>query len=744
MISQETYRAKNLEQLDTALHISYQGSYIFPEQKTVTLTYTYNELCRATVLAENDVAVLSEQLTQSDDISSSEAAPAWEADSSFLAKSPDSARPYMQRCCFRVENTDSFQAACQLYDGNFYDMDDDKERILVLNFANPIHPGGGVRRGAKAQEEDLCRQSTLLASLESECARPYYEANRRKKDYMGSDAMIFSPNVEIFIDSQGRLKENPTPVSVLTCAAPMLNKQMRHTQTKTLDGLETLLYQRICGILRTAAFYGCRYLVLGAWGCGAFGNDAQMIARLFHKAFKELTLYGLKPEHYFRQVIFAVLDRTRSQYNYKSFLEYFEDFYEGNVMAPTNNSTHIAPCAQWQDKIRGCLIGGAAGDALGYTVEFWNSKKIHEIYGEQGITQYEPDPKSDLAIISDDTQMVLFTASGILQGMAQKAQGAAAASLESCIYDAYLDWLHTQTASTLQSRSKTAQHPGHEPAARLLGNTAHPGSSTAAGQPHTGATAGPQHADAAGYSHSRHNWLLDIPELYQRRAPGRTCLNALETGRMGTIENPLNNSKGCGGIMRVAPIALYDPDPANIDTIAIMGAKAAAITHGHPLGYMSSAALVYVIHRIVYGGCSNGSTLYAIVSEMRSAMPRLFPGNPYLRPLLAAIDKAVELSRNSLPDEKNILMLGQGWVAEETLAIALYCSLKYQNDFSKALMVSVNHSGDSDSTGAVTGNILGALIGYTNIPRQWKRGLELHRAIIKIADELYEAAQEQL
>ena len=87
-------------------------------------------------------------------------------------------------------------------------------------------------------------------------------------------------------------------------------------------------------------------------------------------------------------------------------------------------------------------------------------------------------------------------------------------------------------------------------------------------------------------------------------------------------------------------------------------------------------------------------------------------------------------------DLENIRSLGQGWVAEETLAIAIYCSLKYTDDFSKGIIASVNHSGDSDSTGAVTGNILGALVGYGKIDDKWKYNLECSDVILEIADDI--------
>ena len=101
------------------------------------------------------------------------------------------------------------------------------------------------------------------------------------------------------------------------------------------------------------------------------------------------------------------------------------------------------------------------------------------------------------------------------------------------------------------------------------------------------------------------------------------------------------------------------------------------------------------------------------------------------------IDRAVALANKNLDDLEAIRELGQGWVAEETLAIAIYCSLKYSDDFDKAIIASVNHSGDSDSTGSVTGNIMGAYLGYKSIPQKYIRNLELVNVIMEIADDLY-------
>ena len=105
------------------------------------------------------------------------------------------------------------------------------------------------------------------------------------------------------------------------------------------------------------------------------------------------------------------------------------------------------------------------------------------------------------------------------------------------------------------------------------------------------------------------------------------------------------------------------------------------------------------------------------------------------------MEKAIRLSREDLDDLDAIYKIGQGWVAEETLAIAIYCALKYSNDFEKAIIASVNHSGDSDSTGSVTGNILGAYLGLSKIPQKFLDNLELKDVITEIADDLYNDCQ---
>ena len=338
-----------------------------------------------------------------------------------------------------------------------------------------------------------------------------------------------------------------------------------------------------------------------------------------------------------------------------------------------------------KDKFRGCLIGGAAGDALGYAVEFCRYPEIISKYGPDGITEYMLNKGK--ALISDDTQMTLFTAAAFLEDIMEEYS-------EEAVRNCYKDWYLTQMM------------PFDVVKDSINGKT-------------------------------NHSFLLQNRELFNRRAPGCTCMNAIGEGALGTPEDPINESKGCGGIMRVAPIGLYYTDSSSdVGDIASFGGLAAAMTHGHELGYIPSAAFTYIINAL---GRGETSVKKAALDSL-DVVSELYPDAEYLDYFCSLIKDAVCLAESDTNDARALDELGEGWVAEETLAVAVYCSVKYQNDFDKALTVSVNHDGDSDSTGAVTGNILGTLIGYDAIPEKYKTNLELHDTIIDVADKLFERA----
>lgn len=345
-----------------------------------------------------------------------------------------------------------------------------------------------------------------------------------------------------------------------------------------------------------------------------------------------------------------------------------------------------------QDRIRGSLIGGAIGDALGYPVEFiYSFEGIQARYGERGITRLDTkqhwlDETEQVgkAVLSDDTQMTLFTANGLLNA---KRKGI---SLKYGICRAYIEWYLTQVGRWSN-----------------------------------------KYKDC---------WIARVPELNKRRAPGNTCmssLNAIYSGR-----EPMNNSKGCGGLMRVAPIPLYCAVDGRIDDVGVvdrLAAEASEITHQHPLGFIPSAFTAHVIYRLAQDASPDRQKCKKYVGEALDKMNDMYSMyGEHLKHFTELILKAVACSEIQLNDVETIeWKLGGGWVAEEAAAIAIYCTLKYFDNFEEAMIAAVNHSGDSDSTGAVTGNILGAAIGYEAIPQFYKDDLEMHDLILHMADDLY-------
>lgn len=325
---------------------------------------------------------------------------------------------------------------------------------------------------------------------------------------------------------------------------------------------------------------------------------------------------------------------------------------------------------------RGCLLGGAVGDALGFAVEFDSYPAILHHYGPEGIREYSLC--NGKALISDDTQMTLFTAEGLVSAAEKNVSDVA--GIAKCVYISYLNWLCTQL----------------------------------------------------GVSGAGSGQLIKIPELQARRAPGSTCISALSGGRCGSVARPLNGSKGCGGVMRVAPVALAFAGCEDLKAVDLLGAEAAAITHGHELGYIPAAALVHMIGRILAGESIEGAVRQSVES-----MRELFPHSLHMNEFEAVMDRAVDLAAENEDDCEAVEFIGGGWVGEQALAIAVYCALKYKNDFEKAMIAAVNHGGDSDSTGAITGNILGAYLGAEKIPQKFLRDLELADLIGEMAGKLY-------
>ena len=340
------------------------------------------------------------------------------------------------------------------------------------------------------------------------------------------------------------------------------------------------------------------------------------------------------------------------------------------------------------DRAMGCMLGGAAGDALGAPVEFLSRAEIEKRYGKDGILNYELTLGK--ARITDDTQLSMFTAAGLLVALARTGSGPGLdsgkrvsflQSYRDIVRVAYFDWLVTQ------------------------------GEADDDGMPST--------------------WLGNVRELYSRRCPGGTCITEIKNGANGSVRKSCNDSKGCGGVMRVAPAGIILADLFEAKQIAEVGAEIAALTHGHPLGYIPAAALTSMIAALHLG-----AEIKEAVTDSVKLTLDMFSGAPHIGEFDSVMNFAVNLAAENISDLEAIEQIGEGWVAEEALAIAVYCALKHKDDFAAGIRAAVNHSGDSDSTGAIAGNILGTHLGYSKIPHEFIDNLELLDVLSMLAADL--------
>jgi ADP-ribosylglycohydrolase len=303
------------------------------------------------------------------------------------------------------------------------------------------------------------------------------------------------------------------------------------------------------------------------------------------------------------------------------------------------------------DRMQGCLLLGAVGDAFGYVVEFLDIDAIESRCG--GRHRFDEPRKWTYDglghVVSDDTQMTMFTAQACAEAL--EDGGDMRASLRLRARGCYLDWYETQT-----------------------------------GRRRPGASA-----------------LLSYQEMYARRAPGNTCLSALARGANGSTDLPINDSKGCGGIMRVAPVGFL-PD-IDDDTAWDLGCDTAALTHGHPLGWASAGAMVILVRRIAAGFSPReaAADLVGYVSARRG-----------LEELAVILRRSLTFAGRNSISPAEMESLGGGWIAEECLAIGLAAALM-DADIGTMLEVAANHSGDSDSTAVVTGNLIGTMLGRSSL-----------------------------
>ncbi|KAB2963796.1 MAG: ADP-ribosylglycohydrolase family protein [Thermoanaerobaculia bacterium] len=358
----------------------------------------------------------------------------------------------------------------------------------------------------------------------------------------------------------------------------------------------------------------------------------------------------------------------------------------GRMKTDPSRLPTVDPQDPYTRRVRGCLLGGALGDAVGAPIEFAGLRTIRSELGPEGLR--------DLGVaygrrgaITDDTQMTLFTAEGLIRAWV-RGESRGIGSPPSVVRRAYLRWLHTQGTSWREAAGEFWDREHPEP----------------------------------------DGWLVGERWLHSRRAPGNTCLGALE----GRFDPAVNTSKGCGGVMRVAPVGLLPGpgtggEPTPCEGIFRLGVEIAALTHGHPSGQLPAGVLAATLHGIVHQGQTLSRALDDAIDILRRHRAH--------EETLEALQAARSLAGRGKPTAEQVETLGGGWVAEEALAIAAYAALSRPDDLREAMLLAANHSGDSDSTASITGQLLGAVHGESALPADWLADLEGRETINRLADD---------
>jgi ADP-ribosylglycohydrolase len=234
---------------------------------------------------------------------------------------------------------------------------------------------------------------------------------------------------------------------------------------------------------------------------------------------------------------------------------------------------------------------------------------------------------------------------------------------------------------------------------------------------------------------SARGWLAREKSMRALRGPGNTCLSALRAGGIGSLEEPANDSKGCGGVMRVAPVGLMGHDSMP-SAVFRLGAESAALTHGHASGYLSAGVMAVLVQSMVQG---RRLELYKRGEYDHDPLAEaLSPLGDYANheETLEAVNRALTLAREGAEDRAHAVeSLGGGWVGEQALAIAVYAVLSARS-FVEAITIAANHSGDSDSTACLAGQLWGAAHGLGGMPHDWIVDLDVLLPLLRLAKQL--------
>ena len=333
---------------------------------------------------------------------------------------------------------------------------------------------------------------------------------------------------------------------------------------------------------------------------------------------------------------------------------------------------------------RGCLLGMAVGDAMGYTVDSRSLQEIREDYGPDGLLGY--DLVNGYADVNSYTQLAAFTCNGLLFGLTRGQMSGKMAPFIKYAALAACEWAASQRAWGRPSKC--------------------------------------------------YCWLLRREEICRRHCMDTRMLETLSRRNLGTLETPTNNYNGPFSLTSAIGVGLfYDPNRMDQEEIDRLGAEAVALTHGSPTSFLSGAVIAHIVSKLVR---NPRAPLKRIILEATEALKEQF-GHQYSQAydLATMIRHAITLSENQTIRSVDVMERIKCENAAQVLAGAIYACLVSHSDFDRAMIVAVTHSGRSAAVGALVGAFLGIRLGKEALPEFYLEGLEPLEILEELAEDLF-------
>lgn len=332
---------------------------------------------------------------------------------------------------------------------------------------------------------------------------------------------------------------------------------------------------------------------------------------------------------------------------------------------------------------RGCLLGLAVGDAMGYSVDTRTWTQIQEDYGPNGLLGY--DLVNGYADVTSHTQLAAYTCNGLLLGMTRGQVLGKMAPYVKYAAVGHKEWAMGQRSYDQPSRN--------------------------------------------------YCWVFRVPELRRRHCTDTRMIDTLNRNTLGTPEEPRNKYDTAGSIATAVAVGLFaDPRQMGQEELDRLGMETVALTHGSPLAFLPGAVVAHLISRLLR---DHTTPLEEMLEDALSALTAQF-GREYaqVRDVCTLVRRAAAMAQGGNLNPVEALEALKCDTGAEVLAGAVYCSLLCRENFDEAMIVSVNHSGRSAAVGCLTGAILGARLGAEALPEFYLECLEAAPMLVELADDL--------